>query len=393
MAQTHSDTNVNQLIINKMTKQEYDNLPQTSDTELYLVEEQVDSVVTQGSTNPVQSGAVYDAIQDNQGIIFCHMLSGAIFNETIVECTEINGEIFDPQELIDSPNDPSPLSPDGNYYYASNTNKVYGGEVGDNEFIDVTASIIIVGDETKLYCDIDDNKLYRYDGTNFIMVGGGNITSYNDLTDKPLSVESNKVKYTLSDGTTKLTLAQEGDFVAKAGDTMTGTLILSKTQDASGNANNKPALIVGGTDSQEHIEIDGNEIIAKSNGTTGNTLYLNDGKGAIELGGSDYSVHNPAKFRAAINVKSITITTEELSSFNGGTFEGKIILSCYVTVSGVYSFSYYNALQVGNTLTLYGNRNGVSHHVVVISGSTTSANAWGVSHGLDYACFTYATLS
>lgn len=35
--------------------------------------------------------------------------------------------------------------------------------------------------------------------------------SYNDLSNKPLSVESSKVKYTLSDGTTKLTLAQESD--------------------------------------------------------------------------------------------------------------------------------------------------------------------------------------
>lgn len=35
--------------------------------------------------------------------------------------------------------------------------------------------------------------------------------SYNDLSEKPLSVESSKVKYTLSDGTTKLTLAQEND--------------------------------------------------------------------------------------------------------------------------------------------------------------------------------------
>lgn len=63
MAQTYQDTNVNQLVINKMTKQEYDNLQQVSKNELYLVEEQVDSVVTQDSINPVQSGAVYEAFQ------------------------------------------------------------------------------------------------------------------------------------------------------------------------------------------------------------------------------------------------------------------------------------------------------------------------------------------
>ena len=40
----------------------------------------------------------------------------------------------------------------------------------------------------------------------------------------------------------------DGTYVNASGDTMTGTLILAKTQDASGTANNKPALIVGGTD-------------------------------------------------------------------------------------------------------------------------------------------------
>lgn len=216
MSLTHQDTAVNQLIINKLTKQEFENLPSHSDTELYIVPEQLDNVVTQGSTNPVTSGAVYDFIQENKEIIFCHLTDGSIFNETVIECTEVNGEIFDPQELIDRPNDPRPLFPDGNYYYATNTNKVYSGEVGDNEFTDVTTSVMMEGDETKLYCDIDDNKLYRYDGTNFIMVGGGGVTSYNDLTDKPLSVENSKVKYTLSDGTTKLTLAQEADLKSVA---------------------------------------------------------------------------------------------------------------------------------------------------------------------------------
>ena len=49
-------------------------------------------------------------------------------------------------------------------------------------------------------------------------------------------------------------------YVKKDGDTMTGTLILSKATDLSGSANNKPALIVGGTDTQAHIEMDANEI-------------------------------------------------------------------------------------------------------------------------------------
>lgn len=120
---------------------------------------------------------------------------------------------------------------------------------------------------------------------------------------KQLSVVNNEVKYTLSDGETQLTLVQKSElsgFVLKSGDTISGTLILSRTQDASGTANNKPALIIGGTDTQAHLEIDANEIIAKASGTTGTKLWLQDGNGDIGFKGTDYSVLNPDKFRAAI---------------------------------------------------------------------------------------------
>lgn len=74
-------------------------------------------------------------------------------------------------------------------------------------------------------------------------------------------------------------------YVAKAGDTMTGTLVLSKTTDAAGNANNSPALIVGGTATQAHIEIDANEVIAKADGTSMTNLYLNE-KAIIRTNGA-----------------------------------------------------------------------------------------------------------
>lgn len=113
--------------------------------------------------------------------------------------------------------------------------------------------------------------------------------------------------------------ADSSSFLATAGGTVTGTLILSRTQDASGTANNKPALIIGGTDTQAHIEIDGNEILAKASGTTSTKLYLQDGNGELGLAGSDYSVSNPDKFRTAIGAgtSSLAIGTTASTAASG----------------------------------------------------------------------------
>ena len=57
-----TDTVVNNLIINKLTKAQYDALPEKSDTELYLIPDIVDSAPTQNSENYVTSGGVYTAL-------------------------------------------------------------------------------------------------------------------------------------------------------------------------------------------------------------------------------------------------------------------------------------------------------------------------------------------
>lgn len=216
MATTHQDTNVNQLVINKMTKQEYDNLSQVSDTELYLVEEQVDSVVTQNSTNPVQSGAVYEAIQDIGGNIND---GTTIFakNQVIIGTTSANQSA---NQTITLPNDvvmckmlenralasyATPITrfkyiedhgwvdmdrsdiqynegtgewtgtfvsldiTEGEYYYDMDNKAVFVADE-NSEMQDVTSTVVIQDDINKLYCDVDTNQLYRYDGSNYVAI-------------------------------------------------------------------------------------------------------------------------------------------------------------------------------------------------------------------------------
>jgi hypothetical protein len=58
-----TSTTVNNLKINKLTKAQYDTIQSPSETELYLVEESIDTTPTSGSENPVTSGGVYSALQ------------------------------------------------------------------------------------------------------------------------------------------------------------------------------------------------------------------------------------------------------------------------------------------------------------------------------------------
>lgn len=71
------------------------------------------------------------------------------------------------------------------------------------------------------------------------------------------------------------------NYLPLSGGTVTGQVVLSKNTAGSGSAQNAVALIVGGAATAAHLELDPNGIMAKSNGTTITTLYLQDGNGCI----------------------------------------------------------------------------------------------------------------
>lgn len=106
------------------------------------------------------------------------------------------------------------------------------------------------------------------------------------------------------------------DFVNVTGDTMTGTLIINKTADASGTANNKPALIVGGTDTTSHIEIDSNEIMAKADGTTVGPLYLNNDGGLVNVGSGGLAVKGTLDVSGISHFKARVVIKGDGSSYN-----------------------------------------------------------------------------
>lgn len=72
------------------------------------------------------------------------------------------------------------------------------------------------------------------------------------------------------------------DFNAVANVNVKAPMHLEVTTDAEGTANNNPALTVG-TTSGAHLELDGNEIMAKASGNTTTSLYLNAQGGNVCL--------------------------------------------------------------------------------------------------------------
>ena len=141
------------------------------------------------------------------------------------------------------------------------------------------------------------------------------------------------------------------------GGTVTGTLVLSKTQDADGGLDNQPALIVGGTSSQPHIEIDSNEVMAKENSISSAPLYLNMGGGNVIIGSGGLTVSGGSKFSGTVEIQTPIAdnhaTTkkyvDELALGKELVLEGNPVSIAYAGTNRIASITAYGENAQGGT--------------------------------------------
>lgn len=185
-----------------------------------------------------------------------------------------------------------------------------------------------------------------------------------DKVDSSSSVTPNTATINLSGdctGSENSIINLDADEIRVYGDmSTTGTLVLSKTTDASGTANNSPALIVGGTSTQPHLEFDANEIMAKSDGTTTSTLTINRDGGNVYIG--DEGKGNLFGVCQEVTQGSLTPSATATIYKTGRT---KVLIEMWTTSSS----GYYNSV----CETISSSMTAVSQTALVKQGNSTGA--------------------
>ena len=147
------------------------------------------------------------------------------------------------------------------------------------------------------------NKLYVNDldvggGATFESISATNVTASSSLTSSGILTVA---------GNTTL----NGDVTVAAGK----TLNLLNSTEASGTASNNVALIIG-SKSGKHLEFDHDAIMAKTNGTSINALYINEHGGNVYLSGGTTKVtaNNGTLSAAIVTAPLMTATNLNVSN-------------------------------------------------------------------------------
>lgn len=175
-------------------------------------------------------------------------------------------------------------------------------------------------------------SIYARDATqNSALVGtpAGDLTWNNDnvLTDSRLTAgtgitltpiaNTGEISVSVTPGT-YAAASHTHPYLPLSGGTVTGTLYLSRTTDASGTADNRPAFIIGPV-SGTHIEMDNNEIMVKYDETTPGALNLNVDGGNVYIGAPSSTIQLNGAVSALGNITLYDSALRASTTYNDGS--------------------------------------------------------------------------
>lgn len=161
-----TDTNVNGLVINKLTKAQYDAIQNPSETELYLVEESIDTTPTSGSDNLVTSGGVYSALQDKENKVEIVAASGTTLSAQVGKYYRFDTEVGTLDVTLPTPTDTTHLS-----------NAIFFLTTGSTPAITFTSANVLYQDGYEIEAETTYEINCLFNGTSWVIasmkIGGG----------------------------------------------------------------------------------------------------------------------------------------------------------------------------------------------------------------------------